>query len=68
MRRYCRTYGPTLRLCLQVSAGAVSNNPKIDGKETKERKKDAGMIIREEGLGRRVPVRSAESEEGLIIK
>ena len=51
------------RFCLEVSVGAVPKNTKKANK-ARDAKKAAEKVLREEGLGRRVPVGSAESEAG----
>ena len=47
--------------CLEVSVGVVPEKAKT----ARNAKKAAGKVLREEGLGRRVPGRSSESEAGL---
>ena len=50
-------------LVLEVSVGAVPRNRK-KAKKARNAKKASGKLLREEGLGRRVPSGSAESEAG----
>ena len=50
-----------LEICLQVNVGVVPKKTK-KAKEARNAKKAAEKVLREEGLGRRVPGGSAESE------
>ena len=52
------------RFCLEASVGVVPKNTK-KAKKTRNTKKAAGKVLREESLGRRVASGSAESEAGL---
>ena len=55
------TLKPCRRFCLEVSVGAVPKNSR-KAKKARNAKKAAGKVLRAEGLSRRVPGRSAESE------
>ena len=51
------------RFCAEVSVEAVPRNTK-KAKKARNTKKAAGKLLLEEGLGRRVPSGSAETEAG----
>ena len=58
----CREVSPG-DFALEVGVGAAPNNTK-KAKKARNAKKAAGKVLREEGLRRRVPGGSVESEEG----